>query len=71
MTVRRDMRYIQQFIISDDPYGNKLYEVYLTPCNLTVLSYDLGGALKLEEILEDECLMQVLNPYIYRRIEGT
>ena len=65
------MIYNEDFTIIDFPYGLKHYEVYLTPCNLTVLSYDLGRALKLEEIQEDECLMQVLNPYIYRLIEGT
>jgi len=65
------MKYKKDFTITDYPYDQKHYEVYLTHCNLTVLSYDLGRALKLEEILEDECLMQVLNPYIYRRIEGT
>jgi len=65
------MKYKENFTITDYPYGLKHYEVYLTHCNLTVLSYDLGRALKLEEIQEDECLMQVLNPYIYRLIEGT
>ena len=65
------MKFMEDFTITDDTYDQKHYEVYLTHCNLTVLSYDLGRALKLEEILEDECLMQVLNPYIYRRIEGT
>ena len=65
------MKFNEDFTITDYPYDQKHYEVYLTHCNLTVLSYDLGRALKLEEILEDECLMQVLNPYIYRRIEGT
>ena len=65
------MKYKENFTITDYPYDQKHYEVYITHCNLTVLSYDLRRALKLEEILEDECLMQVLNPYIYRRIEGT
>ena len=65
------MKYKENFTITDYPYDQKHYEVYLTHCNLTVLSYDLGRALKLEEILEDECLMQVLNPYLYNRIEGT
>jgi len=58
------MKFKENFTITDYPYDQKHYEVYLTHCNLTVLSYDLGRALKLEEILEDECLMQVLNPYI-------
>jgi len=65
------MKYIEFCPILDDLYGLKHYDVYLTPCKLTVLSYDLGRALKLEEILEDECLMQVINPYLYNRIEGT
>ena len=52
------MKYKKDFTITDYPYGLKHYEIYLTPCNLTVLSYDLGRALKLEEILEDECLMR-------------
>ena len=65
------MKFNEDFTITDYPYDQKHYEVYLTHCNLTVLSYDLGRALKLEEILEDEYLMEVLNPYLYSRIEGT
>ncbi len=65
------MKYKENFTITDYPYDQKHYEVYLTHCNLTVLSYDLGRALTLQETLEDEYLMQVLNPYLYNRIEGT
>ena len=64
------MRQEEHLIITDE-YGLKNYEVYLTHCNLTVLSYDLGRALTLQETLEDEDLMQTINEYLYHRMEGS
>ena len=65
------MKFMEDFTITDDTYDQKHYEVYLTHCNLTVLSYDLGRALTLKEIFEDEDLMQTINEYLYHRIRST
>ena len=60
----------EKYLIITDEYGLKHFEVYFTPCNLTVLSYDLGRALTLQETLEDEDLTQKINEYLYYRMEG-
>jgi len=58
------MKNIQQFIISDDPYGNKLYEVFIMPCGLSVSSYVLGRHLTPEEIQNDELLMHMISRFL-------
>jgi len=64
------MRHEEYLIITDD-YGFKYYEIYITPFKLTILSYDHGGQLSSEQISKDDCLKNVLNPYLYSRLEGT
>jgi len=65
------MKHIEYIPITSEPYSLKHYEAYITPRKIIVLSYDLGRALTLEEILGDEYLLQVLNPYLYILLEGT
>ena len=57
------MRYTQHFTITDDPYGVKLYEVYIMPCKLSVWSYVLGRHLTSDEIQDDELLLHMISQY--------
>jgi len=61
--LNKEAKAIKQIIITDG-YGLKRYEVYLTPCKLSVLSYDHGRQLTDEEVKCDEDLLSLLRPLL-------
>ena len=58
------MKYKEDFIIIDEPYGMKLYEVYIMPCKLRVSSCVLQRHVTTDEIQNDELLMRQINQYL-------
>ncbi len=66
---RSNMKFNEDFTITDYTYDIKFYDVSISPCTISVRSYALGRALKSEEIFEDTELMELINQYLFYLME--